>query len=185
MSQAIMSDLKRRMDAAIDAYKKDLSGLRVGRANPNLLDPVMVDAYGAMMPLNQVASVTVADARLLSVNVWDKGLIKNVEKAIREAGLGLNPLVDGASMRIPLPELTEERRKELSKVAAKYAETSKVAIRNVRRDGMEAVKTEQKNKTMAEDEAHRVSEAIQKLTDETIGHVDHLLAEKDKDIRQV
>lgn len=180
-----LTDSKRRMGLAIDTLKKELSGLRTGRASANLLEPIMVDAYGSMVPLNQVGSVSVPEPRLISVQVWDKGVIKNVEKAIRDAGLGLNPQSDGTLVRIPIPPLTEERRKELTKVAGKYAEACKVAIRNVRREAMDELKKLEKDKDISEDEQKRHSEDVQKLTDEMVEQVDKLAAEKEKDIMQV
>ena len=178
-------DLKRRMDGAIDAMKKDFSGLRSGRASPNLLDPVMVDAYGSMSPLNQVGVVSVPEPRLLSVQVWDKSLVKAVEKAIANAGLGLNPAADGQLIRVPVPDLTEERRAELAKVAGKYAEQARVAIRNVRRDGMDGLKKGEKDGDISKDEHHAGSERVQKLTDDYIAQIDDILKAKEKEIMHV
>jgi ribosome recycling factor len=180
-----MSDLKQRMEGAINALKNEFSGLRTGRASTELLSPVKVEAYGQEMPLNQVGSVNVVDARTLSVSVWDKGMVTSVEKAIRESGLGLNPAVDGQVVRIPLPELNEERRLDLVKVARKYAEEGRVAIRNVRRDGMDTIKKQQKDSEISEDDAKYEEQDIQKLTDEYVGKVDALLADKEKDIQSV
>lgn len=177
-----MSNLQQRMNGALEALKKEFNGLRTGRATPDLLAPVMVDAYGQEMPLNQVGTVSVSDARMITVSVWDKGMLAAVEKGIREAGLGLNPSADGDIIRVPLPELNEERRQELIKVARKYAEDSRVAVRNVRRDGMDAVKA---NSDLSEDDARRESDGVQKLTDDMISQVDSLLADKEKDILQV
>lgn len=176
------ADLKRRMDGAIDNLHKEFSGLRTGRASASLLDPVAVDVYGAKMPLNQVATVSVPEARLLSVQVWDANNTKAVEKAIMEAGLGLNPQTEGAVIRLPIPDLTEERRKELSRVASKYAESSRIAVRNIRRDGMDAIK---KDSDFSEDEQKRLSDEVQKLTDDAIKAIDALLVTKDKDIMTV
>ena len=176
-----LDPIKQRMDGAIDALKKDFTGLRTGRASTNLLDSISVDAYGSMMPMNQVGTVSVPEPRLLTVQVWDKGLVKSVEKAIRDANLGLNPQPDGQLIRVPVPELSQERRLELVKVAGKYAETGKVAVRNVRRDALDAVKKEK----LPEDEAKGVSEKVQKLTDETIKKIDDALAAKEKEISHV
>lgn len=176
------NDIKRRMDGAIDNLHKEFAGLRTGRASANLLDPVSVEVYGSKMPLNQVATVSVPESRLLSVQVWDAGNAKAVEKAIMEAGLGLNPQTEGATIRLPIPDLTEERRKELSKVASKYAESARIAIRNVRRDGMDAVK---KDDDLSEDEQKRLSDEVQKLTDDAVKTVDELLVTKEKDIMTV
>lgn len=179
------SDLKHRMEGAVETLKKELGGLRTGRANPTMLEPVMVEAYGTHMPLNQVGTVSVPEPRLLTVQVWDKGMVKAVEKAIRDAGLGLNPQGDGQLIRVPVPALTQERRVELSKVAGKYAEAARVAVRNVRRDGMDDLKKQEKDKKIGEDEHKTLSEKIQKLTDETIKKIDDALAHKEKEITQV
>ncbi|MBI3419227.1 MAG: ribosome recycling factor [Proteobacteria bacterium] len=180
-----LDDLKRRMDMSLDTFKKELGGLRTGRASPNMLDPVVVDAYGSHMPLNQVGTVSVPEARLLTVQVWDKGLVKSVEKAITDAGLGLNPQPDGQLIRIPIPSLTAERRQELSKVAGKYAEGARVAIRNVRRDGMEQIKKQLKDKAISEDEEKNLQTKIQQLTDGEIKKIDEMLTNKEKEITQV
>jgi ribosome recycling factor len=180
-----LSDVKRRMDSALDVLKKEFGGLRTGRASPNLLDHVMVDAYGSSMPLNQCGTVGVPEARLITVQVWDRGLVKSVDKGIREAGLGLNPQIDGQLIRIPLPSLTEERRKELTKIAHKYAEQARVAVRNVRRDGMELLKKSEKDHKITEDEHRKQSAEVQKLTDEHVKKVDDTLAAKEKEIMQV
>jgi ribosome recycling factor len=179
------ADYEKRMHGALEALAREFAGLRTGRASPNLLDPVMVEAYGSKMPLTQVGTVSVPEARLISVQVWDKGMVKSVEKAIREAGLGLNPSADGTLVRIPIPDLSEERRKELVKVAAKYAEQGKVAVRNVRRDAMEHLKKLHKDSALSEDELHRFEEEIQKLTDSFIAQVDTSLSKKEKDILSV
>ncbi|MDX2101159.1 MAG: ribosome recycling factor [Alphaproteobacteria bacterium] len=173
------------MDAALDAFKKELAGLRTGRASASMLDPVTVEVYGARMPLNQVASVSVPEPRLITVTVWDKANVKATEKAIREAGLGLNPAADGTTIRVPLPELNQERRKELSKVAHKYAEQARIAVRNIRRDGMEACKKAEKDKTITEDEHKKIGEQIQTATDDHVKKIDDALAQKDKEIMQV
>lgn len=182
MAKYDKADLERRMHGAVESFKHDLSGLRTGRANTALLDPITVEVYGAMMPLNQVATVSAPEPRLLSVQVWDKSNIGPVEKAIRSAGLGLNPINDGNTLRLPIPDLTEERRKELAKLASQYAEKARVAIRNVRRDGMEMLKTDENKKEISEDERKRSEADVQKLTDEQIKAVDEELARKEKEI---
>lgn len=178
-------DLKRRMDGAVENLQKEFGGLRTGRASVSLLDPVQVDAYGSKMPLNQVGSISVPEPRMLTVQVWDAGMVKAVEKAIRESGLGLNPQPDGALVRIPIPDLNEERRQELSKVAGKYAEAARVAARNVRQDGMQALKKMEKDGDISEDEHKRMSDEIQKITDASIQKIDTMLADKEKDIMTV
>jgi ribosome recycling factor len=180
-----LSDVKRRMDSALDVLKKEFGGLRTGRASPNLLDHVMVDAYGSSMPINQVGTVGVPEARLITVQIWDRGLVKSADKAIREAGLGLNPQIDGQLIRIPLPALTEERRKDLTKVAHKYAEQARIAVRNVRRDGMEMLKKAEKDHKVTEDDHRKRAAEVQKLTDEHVNKVDETLAAKEKEIMQV
>ncbi len=176
------ADIERRMDGAVESLKSDLGGLRTGRANTALLDPVVVEVYGAKMPLNQVATVTAPDARMLAVNVWDKSNIQPVEKAIRAAGLGLNPVTDGQNIRLPLPDMTEERRKELAKLCAQYGEKAKIAIRNVRRDGMEALKASEKGGDISQDEQKKGEAEVQKLTDARISEVDAVMASKEKEI---
>ena len=176
------SDLERRMHGAVESLKHDLAGLRTGRASINLLDPVTVEVYGANMPLNQVATVSAPEPRLLSVQVWDKSNIGPVEKAIRSAGLGLNPLTDGNNIRLPIPDLTEERRKELAKLAGQYAEKARIAVRNVRRDGMDALKIDEKKGDIGEDDRKRRETDVQKLTDSTIGEIDAAAAAKEKEI---
>lgn len=185
VSQEIISDLKKRMASAIDVVHKDFSGLRTGRASPTLLESITVDAYGSRIHINQVGNISVPEPRLLTVQVWDEGLAPAVEKAIREAGLGLNPAIAGSVIRVPLPELSEERRKELVKVAGKYAEQGRIVIRNIRRDGMDQVKTMEKDSHVSEDESHRLSDEIQKTTDEFIKKVDEALSHKEKEILQV
>ena len=175
-------DLRRRMEGAFQVLKDEFSGLRTGRASASMLDPVMVDAYGSKMPLNQVGTVNVPEPRMLSVQVWDVSVAKAVEKAIRDAGLGLNPQTEGNIVRVPVPQLSEDRRKELGKIAGKYAEAARVSIRNVRRDGMELLKKLEKDKVISEDDHKRKSEEVQKMTDEFIKKVDLLLADKEKDI---
>ena len=182
MAKYDKSDLERRMLGAVEALKGDLSGLRTGRANIHLLDPVMVTVYGASMPLNQVATVSVPEPRMISVQVWDKTNIGPVEKAIRSAGLGLNPINDGNNLRLPIPDLTEERRKELAKLASQYAEKARIAIRNVRRDGMENLKADEKKHESSEDERKRAETEVQKLTDEMIKAADEAAAHKEREI---
>ncbi|NEI69439.1 ribosome recycling factor [Rhizobium lusitanum] len=186
MSEATdLKELKRRMDGAIAAFKSDIASLRTGRASANILDPVTIEAYGSRMPLNQVSNITVPEPRMLTVSVWDKAMVGAVERAIRESNLGLNPIIDGQNLRIPLPELNEERRRSLVKVAHEYAEKAKVAIRHVRRDGMDGLKKAEKDGVIGQDESRSLSERVQKMTDETISEVDRLLADKEKEIMQV
>ena len=180
-----IAEMKQRMQSTQENLEKEFAGLRTGRANSGMLDPVTVDVYGARMPLNQVATVSVPEARLLTVQVWDQSQAKAVEKAIRDAGLGLNPQAEGAMIRVPVPELSTERRTELVKVAGKYAEAARVAIRNIRRDGMDSIKKLEKDKTISEDDAKRQSEDVQKATDGFIKKVDELLAQKEKDVMKV
>ena len=182
---AIIDDLKRRMHTAIDVLKKEFGGLRTGRASASLLDNVMVNAYGSPMPINQVATISVPEARLITIQVWDKGMLREVEKAILESGLGLNPQVDSTLIRLPLPDLSEERRRELVKLAAKYAEAGKISVRNVRRDGMDTIKKQEKDKQISEDDGHRLSDEIQKLTDTHIQDIDDLFSQKEKDIMRL
>ena len=176
------ADIERRMAGAVESLKHDLGGLRTGRANVALLDPVVCEVYGSMMPLNQVATVSAPEPRMLSVQVWDRANITAVEKGIAHANLGLNPIIDGQTLRLPIPDLTEERRKELAKLAHQYAEKAKIAIRNVRRDGMEALKEDEKKKDISEDEHKRLADEVQKATDRFIGEVDTVAAHKEKEI---
>ncbi|HYW17641.1 MAG TPA: ribosome recycling factor [Allosphingosinicella sp.] len=176
------ADIQRRMHGAVEALKHDLVGLRTGRASTSLLDPIQVTVYGANMPINQVATVSAPESRLLSVQVWDKSNVGPVEKAIRSAGLGLNPITDGTTIRLPIPDLTEERRKELAKLAGQYAEKARIAARNVRRDGMEGLKTDEKKGEISEDEHKRLSVEVQKLTDDTIKEIDAAASAKEKEI---
>lgn len=176
------SDIERRMQGAVEALKHDLGGLRTGRANATLLDPVTVEVYGSHMPINQVATVTAPEPRLISVQVWDKSNVGPVDKAIRSAGLGLNPIVDGQTLRLPIPDLTEERRKELAKLVGQYAEKAKIAARNVRRDGMDSLKTDEKKGEISEDDRKRRETEVQKLTDATIADIDAAAAAKEKEI---
>ncbi len=180
-----LNELKRKMEASVEALKKEFSGLRTGRANTAMLDPIMVDSYGSMMPLNQVASVSTPEPRTLTVTVWDRSLVSAVEKAIRDSGLGFNPQTEGATIRINVPPMTEERRKEMTKVAAKYAEATRVSVRNIRREGMETVKKLEKDKKISEDDLVRHEKDIQKATDDTIAKVDVTLQHKDKEIMEV
>ena len=176
------NDIERRMQGAVESLKGDLSGLRTGRANTSLLDPVVCEVYGAMMPLNQVATVSAPEPRMLSVQVWDRSNLTAVEKGIAHANLGLNPMIDGQTIRLPIPDLTEERRKELAKLAGKYAENAKIAIRNVRRDGMEALKEDEKKKDISEDDRKRGEDEVQKLTDKYVADADAAAAQKEKEI---
>ncbi|RCW83649.1 ribosome recycling factor [Phyllobacterium bourgognense] len=186
MSDALdLNDLKRRMDGAIQALKHDLGGLRTGRASASLLEPITVEAYGSQMPLNQVANITVPESRMLAVSVWDKSMVGKVERAIRESGLGLNPITDGNNLRIPLPELNEQRRKELVKIAHQYVEHAKVAARHVRRDGMDELKRLEKDGDISQDDNRVLSEKVQKLTDDTIAEMDKVVAVKEAEIMQV
>lgn len=182
MAKYDKADIERRMNGAVEALKSDLSGLRTGRANTSLLDPVVAEVYGAMMPLNQVATVSAPEPRMLSVQVWDKKNVSAVEKGIAHANLGLNPTVDGQTLRLPLPDLTQERRKELAKLAGKYAEAAKIAIRNVRRDGMEALKEDEKKKEISEDDRKRSEDDVQKLTDKYVAEADKAAEAKEKEI---
>ncbi|WP_375291797.1 ribosome recycling factor [Qipengyuania sp.] len=182
MAKYDKADIERRMQGAVDSLKSDLSGLRTGRANTSLLDPVMVEVYGAMMPLNQVATVSAPEPRMLSVQVWDKANLTPVEKGIAKANLGLNPMIDGQTLRLPLPDLTEERRRDLAKLAGQYSENAKIAIRNVRRDGMEALKEDEKKKEIGEDDRKRGEEEVQKLTDKYVALADEAAAAKEKEI---
>jgi ribosome recycling factor len=179
------NELNRRMDGAVATVKSELNGLRTGRASAALLDPVKVEAYGNVSPINQVGTVGTPEPRLITVQVWDRGLVKAVDKAIRDAGLGLNPQTDGQLIRIPLPELNEERRKELVKLAHKYAEAARVAVRNVRRDGMDALKKAEKDGKIGQDEHHKLGDELQKLTDGHIRDIDQALHGKEQEIMQV
>ena len=182
---ADMDDLQRRMEGALNTLKSDFGGLRTGRASTTLLEPIMVEAYGQQMPMSQVGTISAPEPRLLSVQVWDKGQVPFVEKAIREAGLGLNPMADGQMVRVPLPELNEERREELVKIAGKYAEQCRVAVRNVRRDGMDQLKKGEKDGEISQDEQKSLSDDVQKLTDDYVEKIDLALSQKEAEIRQV
>jgi len=185
MADELSNELKRRMDGALEALRRDFAGLRTGRASVHLLDPVVVKAYGGEMPLNQVGTVNVPEPRMITVQVWDRSLVVAVEKAIRDANLGVNPQADGQLVRVPIPELSTERRQELTKLAHKYAEQGRIAVRNVRRDGMETLKKMEKDGKISEDDHRRRSEEVQKATDEHIKKVDDALAQKEKEILQV
>jgi ribosome recycling factor len=178
-------ETNRRMAGAVQTLKSELNGLRTGRASAALLDPVKVEAYGNVVPINQVGTVSTPEARMITVQVWDKGLAKAVDKAIRDSGLGLNPQMDGQLLRIPLPELNEERRKELSKMGSKYAEAARVAVRNVRRDGMDLLKRLEKDHKISQDDMHAKGEELQKLTDQHIKDIDAALHAKEQEIMQV
>ncbi|MPY68450.1 MAG: ribosome recycling factor [Alphaproteobacteria bacterium] len=185
MAEPDLADFRRRMQGAVDVLHTEFGGLRAGRASVALLEPVMVDAYGSKMPLNQVGTVSVPDSRLLTVQVWDRGLVGAVDKAIRESGLGLNPATEGQLIRVPIPQLSEERRVELTKIAHKYAEQAKIAVRNVRRDGMDTFKKLEKDGEISQDEQHAWADDLQKLTDKTIKEIDDALAGKEQEILQV
>ena len=182
MAKYDKSDLERRMKGAVEALKSDLSGLRTGRANVSLLDPVQVEVYGSLMPLQQVATVNAPEPRMLAVQVWDKANVSAVEKGITKAGLGLNPQTDGQTVRLPIPDLTEERRKELAKLAGQYAEKARIAIRNVRRDGMENIKDDEKRKEIGEDDKKRLETEVQEMTDKYVAEADKAAEEKEKEI---
>ena len=186
MSEAFsLENLRTRMQKSVESMKGDLAGLRTGRASASLLEPIQVDAYGSLMPLNQVATVSVPEPRMLSVQVWDRSMASAVEKAIRESSLGLNPMAEGQIIRVPLPELNEERRRELSKVAHQYAEQARVAVRHVRRDGMDALKKAEKDGDMSQDDAKKQSDLVQKATDAAVAEIDQVLAGKEAEIMQV
>jgi ribosome recycling factor len=182
---ALKTDLGRRMDGALETLRREFAGLRTGRASPALLDPVRVEAYGSEVPLTQVGTVAVPEARMITVQVWDRTLVGAVERAIRDAGLGLNPASDGQLVRVPIPILTTERRQELAKAAGRYAEGARVAVRGVRRDGMEQVRALEKKSVISQDDMKDWSDQVQKLTDQYIKRIDDSVAEKDKEIRQV
>ncbi len=185
MTEINKDNLSKRMEGAISSFSGDLSGLRTGRASTNMVDGILVDAYGQKMPLDQVGSISVPEARMISIQVWDKGLVIAVEKSIHESGLGLNPQVDGELIRIPIPELNEERREELSKIAGKYAEQAKIAVRNIRRDGMDEIKKIEKEGLVGKDRAKDLENEVQELTDDYIKRIDDILSQKESEIRQV
>jgi ribosome recycling factor len=180
-----LDDVRRRMQGAINALKHDLGSLRTGRASPNLLDPLQIEAYGQSMPIGQVATVSVPEPRLLSVSVWDRSMVHAVEKAIRDSDLGLNPLTEGQTIRLRIPEMNEQRRKEMVKVAHKYTEEARIAVRHVRRDGIDLLKKMKKDGVLGEDEERRQEEQVQKATDQSIAEIDQILASKEKEIMQV
>lgn len=179
------NEIQQLMNKAVEVLHKEFLGLRTGRASANLLDPVVVDLYGSKMPINQVGTVTVPEPRMLAVQVWDGSAVKSVEKAIRDSGLGLNPMPDGNTIRIPLPDLNEERRIELVKIAGKYAESARISVRNARKDGMDALKKMEKDGDISEDDHKRLSDEVQKMTDDHVGNIDKILADKEKDIMTV
>ena len=185
MADPDIDDLSRRMDGALEALRKEFGGLRTGRASASLLEPITVEAYGQQMPLNQVGTISVPEARLITVQVWDRGMVKAVEKAIRDGGLGLNPQTDGQNVRVPIPDLNQERRTELSKVASRYAEQARVAVRNVRRDGMDMLKRMEKGGDISQDEQKTWADEVQSMTDAHIKKIDEALAAKEKEIMQV
>jgi len=185
MSDFNLKDIERRMRGALSVLKEEFGGLRTGRANAAILDPITVNAYGSPMPLNQLATVTVPEPRMISVQVWDRSLVQAVDKAIRESDLGLNPVVEGQILRLPIPELNEERRKEIAKVAHKYAEQARIAVRNVRRDGMDQLKRLEKDGDIGQDEQHKHNAEVQDLTDKMIKEIDESLAAKEQEILQV
>ncbi|MBV8889938.1 MAG: ribosome recycling factor [Alphaproteobacteria bacterium] len=181
----LMKDLRRRMDGALEVLRKEFGGLRTGRASVSLLEPVMVTAYGGTMPLNQLANVNVPEPRMITVQVWDRAMVKAIDKAIRESGLGLNPQTEGQVIRVPIPDLNQERRRELTRVAAKYAEQARVSVRNIRRDGIEALRRSEKEGDLSQDQGRKLQHEVQQLTDDHIKRIDDTLAQKDKEILQV
>ncbi|MDP6563858.1 MAG: ribosome recycling factor [Alphaproteobacteria bacterium] len=185
MADPDLDDLQRRMNGALEVLRQEFAGLRTGRASASLLEPLNVDVYGTQMPINQVGTISVPEPRMLTVQVWDKSAVSSVEKAIRDSGLGLNPAVDGQLVRVPIPELTEERRVELAKIANKYAEQARIAVRHVRRDGMETLKKMEKDGEMSQDDHHLWGEEIQQLTDDMVAKIDESLVTKDAEIKQV
>ncbi len=182
---ALLKDLRRRMDGALEVLRKEFGGLRTGRASASLLEPITVGAYGGTMPLNQVANVSVPEPRMITVQVWDRAMVKAVDKAIREAGLGLNPQTEGQVIRVPIPDLNEERRRELTRVTAKYAEQARVSVRNVRRDGVELLRRREKDADISQDQQRKLQQEVQHLTDDYIKRIDEALAQKDTEILQV
>ena len=185
MSALDLDDIKRRMEGSLNSLKTEFMGLRAGRASTAMLEPIMVEAYGSKMPMNQVGNISVPEPRLLTVTVWDAGLTSSVEKAIRESDLGLNPMAEGTLIRVPIPDLSEERRKDMVKVAGRYAEAARVAVRNVRRDGIEAARKLEKDSKISEDERHDLETDIQKLTDDHVKQIDDALSNKETEITQV
>jgi len=185
MSDYDIDDIKRRMEGSVSSLKSEFMGLRAGRASTAMLEPIMVDAYGSKMPMNQVGNISAPEPRLLTVTVWDASMTASVEKAIRESDLGLNPMTEGNLIRVPIPDLSEDRRKEMVKVAGRYAEAARVAVRNVRRDGIEAIRSAEKEGLLSEDERHSEEGEVQKLTDQYVKLIDESLANKEKEITQV
>jgi ribosome recycling factor len=181
----LLTDLRRRMDGAIEVLRKEFGGLRTGRASASLLEPITVPAYGGTLPLNQVANVSVPEPRLITVQVWDRAMVKAVDKAIRESGLGLNPQSEGHVIRVPIPDLNEERRRELTRVSARYAEQARVSVRNVRRDGIDVLKRREKDTDITQDQQRKLQQEVQHLTDDYIRRIDEALAQKDREILQV
>src|SRR6266702_8758777 len=181
----LLKDLRRRMDGAVEVLRKEFGGLRTGRASASLLEPVTVSAYGGTMPINQLANVSVPEPRMITVQVWDRAMVKAVDKAIREAGLGLNPQTEGQVIRVPIPDLNEERRRELTRVSARYAEQARVSVRNVRRDGIDVLKRLEKDGEISQDHQRKLQNDVQQLTDDHIKRIDETLAQKDKEILQV
>jgi ribosome recycling factor len=181
----LLKDLRRRMDGALEVLRKEFGGLRTGRASASLLEPIMVSAYGNTVPLNQVASINVPEPRMITVQVWDRGVVKAVDKAIRESGLDLNPQTEGQTIRVPIPDLNEERRRNLTRVAAKYAEDARVSVRNVRRDGIETLRRLEKESELSQDEHRKQQREVQHLTDDYISRIDEALTQKDREILQV
>ncbi|MGC2200893.1 MAG: ribosome recycling factor [Stellaceae bacterium] len=181
----LLTDLRRRMDGALEVLRKEFGGLRTGRASASLLEPITVSAYGGAMPLNQLANVSVPEPRMITVQVWDRAMVKAVDKAIREAGLGLNPQTEGQVIRVPIPDLNEERRRELTRVTAKYAEQARVSVRNIRRDGVEVLRRREKDSEISQDQQRKLQQDVQHLTDDYIKRIDEALAQKDREILQV
>jgi ribosome recycling factor len=181
----LLKDLRRRMDGAVEVLRKEFGGLRTGRASASLLEPITVGAYGGTVPLNQLANVSVPEPRMITVQVWDRAMVKAVDKAIREAGLGLNPQTEGQVIRVPIPDLNEERRRELTRVTAKYAEQARVSVRNIRRDGVELLRRREKDAEISQDQQRKLQQEVQHLTDDYVKRIDEALAQKDKEILQV
>jgi ribosome recycling factor len=182
---ALLKDLRRRMDGAVEVLRKEFGGLRTGRASASLLEPITVAAYGGTVPLNQLANVSVPEPRMITVQVWDRAMVKAVDKAIREAGLGLNPQTEGQVIRVPIPDLNEERRRELTRVTAKYAEQARVSVRNIRRDGVELLRRREKDAEISQDQQRKLQQDVQHLTDDYVKRIDEALTQKDKEILQV
>jgi ribosome recycling factor len=182
---ALLKDLRRRMDGALEVLRKEFGGLRTGRASASLLEPITVSAYGGAMPLNQLATISVPEPRMITVQVWDRVMVKAVDKAIRESGLGLNPQTEGQVIRVPIPDLNEERRRELTRVTARYAEQARVSVRNIRRDGVEILRRREKEAEISQDQQRKLQQEVQHLTDDYIARIDEALAQKDREILQV